>query len=165
MSLPPFDGTGWIAGMPGLPGGGSPPPVVVLTIAAAPANPTAGTPVVIDVTASADPADPVTLTYTLNGGAPVAGPALTETSPTTWQNTVDTTLLVPGSAYVLWATSGAVTSNQVAVTIAATVAALRAFADANGIDVPAEAKRADLLALVQEATSAPDLTLTSTEEN
>jgi len=25
MSLPPFDGTGWIAGMPGLPGGTAPP--------------------------------------------------------------------------------------------------------------------------------------------
>jgi hypothetical protein len=29
MSLPPFDGTGWIAGMPGLPGGGASVDIIV----------------------------------------------------------------------------------------------------------------------------------------
>jgi hypothetical protein len=164
MSLPPFDGTGWIIGMPGLPGGGTTPPALTLTLTAEPANPAAGAPVVISVTASADPPDPVTLNYTLNGGAPVSGIALTETSPTTWSNSVDTTLLVPGSVYEVWATSGAAESNHVTVTIAATVGALTAFAEAHGIDIPSGAKKAELLTLVQESNIAAPALL-NTEEN
>lgn len=163
MSLPPFDGTGWIEGMPGLPGGEPPPPVLTLTLTAEPAAPAVGTPLVIAATANVDPPDPVVLNYTLNAGAPeVAGP-LTETGAMSWSNSVDTLLLIPGSVYDLWVTSGAAVSNHVTVTITATVAALTAFAEANNIEVPVGAKKAELLALVTDAATAPGLTLT--EEN
>lgn len=160
MLQPVWDGTGM---PPEFWGGGSAPPPLTLTLTATPASVPVGTPLVISATASADPADLVVLNYTLNGGAPVAAGPLTETAPTTWSNSVDTLLLVPGSVYDLWATSGTAESNHVAVTIAATVAGLRQFAADNGIDVPEGAKKADLLALVGEAASAPALTLGSVE--
>ena len=82
----------------------------------------------------------------------------------TFSDSIDTLLLAPGSVYDLWVTSGTAQSAHVTVTIAATVTGLRQFAEDNNIAVPDGAKKADLLALVQDKP-APALTLTSIEEN
>jgi hypothetical protein len=94
-----------------------PVPVLTLTTDDADGRVMLGTPVEVTVISDINPVSPVALHYSLNGGAQVDVGNMTEKSPTSWEDTADTSALIVGDEYELWATADGGESNHVTVTL------------------------------------------------